>query len=66
MVKLPPNEFLQGSLYFRGVGLLAQGLLPEEPLHGKVTARTLHGKTLSQDVKIYRLGTLQAKAKSAP
>lgn len=64
MVRLPPGELVQGSLYFRGIGVLAEGL-PEEPLHGKVTAITLHGKTLTQDVEIFQLATLQARAKSA-
>jgi hypothetical protein len=64
MVKLPPNELVQGSLYFRGVGVLADGL-PEEPLNGSVTATTLHGKTLSQPVEIYRMATLQARASAA-
>jgi hypothetical protein len=64
MVKLPPHEFVQGSLFFRGKGALGEGL-PEEPLHGKVLAATLHGKTLSRDVAIYRLATLQAKARAA-
>jgi hypothetical protein len=64
MVKLPPNELVQGSLYFRGVGVLAEGL-PEEPLHGNVTATTLHGKNLSQPVEVYRMATLQARAKAA-
>jgi hypothetical protein len=61
MVKLPPNELVQGSLYFRGVGVLAEGL-PEEPLNGTVAATTLHGKILSQPVEVYRIATLQAKA----
>ncbi len=64
LVKLPPNELVQGSLYFRGVGVLAEGL-PEEPLHGTVTATTLHGKTLSQPLEIYRMATLQARASAA-
>lgn len=64
LVKLPPNELIQGSLYFRGKGALADGL-PDEPLRGRVTATTLHGKTLAQDVEIYRLATLQAKARAA-
>lgn len=64
MVKLPPNELVQGSLYFRGVGAIAEEL-PEEPLRGEITATTLHRKVLSQDVEIYRLTTLQARAKSA-
>ncbi|MBZ5725156.1 MAG: hypothetical protein LAP87_09185 [Acidobacteriia bacterium] len=61
MVKLPPNEIVQGSLYFRGVGKLAEGL-PEEPLRGNLTATTLHGKTLIQPVEIYWMSTLQARA----
>jgi len=63
MVKLPTNELIQGSLYFRGTGVLAEGL-PEEPLHGRVTATTLHGKTLTHDVEIYRMATLQARTKA--
>jgi hypothetical protein len=33
LVKLPANELTQGSLFFRGTGVLADGL-PEEPLRG--------------------------------
>jgi hypothetical protein len=61
MVKLPPNEFIQGSLYFRGTGPLAEGL-PTEPLRGTVAVETLHGKQLSQPVRVYWLATLQARA----
>ena len=64
LVKLPPHELVQGSLFFRGKGSLEEGL-SEEPLHGKVVAGTLHGKTLSRDVEIYRLATLQARARGA-
>ena len=54
---------IQGSLYFRGTGVLAEGL-PQEPLKGFVTATTLHGKTLTQDVEIYQMATLQARTKA--
>jgi hypothetical protein len=64
LVKLPPDELVQGSLFFRGRGTLNEGL-PDEPLRGKVVAGTLHGKTLSQDVEVYRLATLQARAMDA-
>ncbi len=61
MVRLPPNEFIQGSLYFRGTGPLANGL-PTEPLSGTLVAETLHGERLSQQVQVYWLATLQAGA----
>jgi hypothetical protein len=64
MVKLPANELVQGSLFFKGKGAIAEAI-PEEPLRGRVDAETLHGKKLSQDVEIYRLTTLQAKATAA-
>lgn len=64
MVKLPPHELVQGSLFFRGEGALEEGL-SAEPLHGKVVAGTLHGKTLSRDVEIYRLATLQARVRDS-
>ena len=64
LVKLPPHELVQGSLFFRGKGALEEGL-SAEPLRGKVVAGTLHGKTLSKDVGIYRLATLQARARGA-
>lgn len=63
MVKLPPDELVQGTLFFRGTGPLAEGL-PAEPLRGKLFAETLHGKQLSQQVQVYSLATLQAKAAS--
>jgi hypothetical protein len=63
LVELPPNKFIQGSLFFRGKGPLAESL-PDEPLHGRIVAETLHRKKLSQEVEVYRLATLQAKAKS--
>lgn len=63
LVKLPAHEFIRGSLFFRGKGILAERL-PEEPLHGKVVAETLQGRKLSQDLDVYRLVTLQAKAAS--
>jgi hypothetical protein len=64
MVKLPANELVQRSLFFRGRGILAEGL-PEEPLRERVVAETLRGKELSQDVEVYRVVTLQTKARSA-
>jgi len=64
LVELPPNRFIQGSLFFRGKGTLADGL-PEEPLPGRIVAETLHGKKLSEEVEVYRLATLQARVKSA-
>jgi len=63
MVKVPTNELTQGSLFLRGTGVLAEGL-PQEPLKGSVTAATLHGKTLTHDVEIYRMATLQARTKA--
>jgi hypothetical protein len=58
LVKIPANEFVQGGLFFRGRKALQEGL-PKEPLSGKLVAKTLHGKELTQDVKVYRLSTLQ-------
>jgi|SRR5579871_2474675 len=63
MVTLPPHEFVQGTLFFRGTGPLREGL-PTEPLRGMLFAETLHGKQLSQQVQVYWLATLQAKAAS--
>jgi hypothetical protein len=64
LVKLPPNEFVQGTLYFRGVGVLAEGLI-QEPLPAKLTATTLYGKLLSHNaVQIYKMTTLQASVVS--
>lgn len=39
LVELPPNRFIQGSLFFRGKGTLADGL-PEEPLQRRCTVRS--------------------------
>lgn len=63
-VELAPNKLVRGSLYFRGRGALAYQL-PDEPLRGKITATTLHGKSLSDKVDIFRLATLNARAVSA-
>ena len=63
MVRVPTNELTQGSLYFRGTGVLAEGL-PQEPLKGSITATTLHGTTLTHDVEIYSMATLQARTKA--
>lgn len=63
LVKLPANELIQGSLYFRAKKELAKGL-PEEPLSGELKAITLHRTSLTQKVMIYRLATLQAKAQA--
>ncbi|HWZ43206.1 MAG TPA: hypothetical protein VNW97_07000 [Candidatus Saccharimonadales bacterium] len=59
LVKIHANEFVQGSLFFRGRKILLDEL-PQEPLSGRLTARTLHGKELSHDVVVYRLSTLRA------
>lgn len=59
LVKIPGNEFVQGSLFFRGRKALQHGL-PTEPLAGELTARTLMGRTLSRAVTVYNLSTLQA------
>jgi len=57
-VEIQPNKFVQGTLFFRGRDALQDGL-PDEPLLGRLTARTLHGKELAKDVKVYYLLTLQ-------
>jgi hypothetical protein len=60
LVKIPANEFIQGSLFFRGRKAL-QHALPTEPLAGELTAHTLRGQTLSRVVTVYSLSTLQAE-----
>lgn len=60
LVKIPANEFIQGSLFFRGRKTLQHGL-PTEPLAGELTARTLTGHTLSRVVTVYSLSALQAE-----
>jgi hypothetical protein len=57
-IEIPPNKFIQGTLFFRGRDTL-QVDLPKEPVLGRLTANTLHGKELVSDVKVYRLSTLQ-------
>jgi hypothetical protein len=59
LIELPPNKFVQGSLFFKGKKTLQDGL-PQEPLAGRLLAKTLRGRELSRDVMVYRLSTLQA------
>jgi hypothetical protein len=58
LVDIPPHKFIRGTLFFRGRGVLPE-VLPHEPLLGRLTARTLYGKELSSEVKVYSLSTLQ-------
>jgi hypothetical protein len=57
LVKIAANEFIQGTLFFKDVGKLAEEL-PREPLIGMLTAKNLHGKTFARNVQVYRLVTL--------
>jgi hypothetical protein len=57
-VEIPPNRFIQGTLFFHGRDALQEDL-PREPLLGRLTARTLHGKDLASDLRVYRLSTLR-------
>lgn len=58
LIRIQPVEFVRGTLFFRGEGVLQENI-PEEPLQGRLTATTVNQLELSSDIRVYRMVTLQ-------
>jgi hypothetical protein len=64
LIRIQPTEFIQGTLFFRGAGILSNEL-PEEPLSGRLVATTVKRLELSVDIQLYRMSTLQQNPRLA-
>lgn len=57
--RVPPDEFIRGTLFYKDQGQILEALSQEEPLQAELHAETLHGKHLWARVPVSRIITLQ-------
>ncbi len=61
--RIPANEFVRGTLFFKDKGKIEEALGHEEPMQAELRAETLHGKHLKTPVPVSRIITLQNQLK---